>query len=98
MRDSQQSWIGRSGGLNLTGDMVDVWRVRLDCGSAVLDELEDVLAADERQRADRFHFERDRRRYVCARGVLRLILGSYLRSDPRDVIFDYGSHGPERTR
>ena len=52
--------------------------------AAVPDCLEDlktfreVLDADERERAARFHFERDRERYIVARGVLRLLLNAYL--------------------
>ena len=42
--------------------------------------LRDVLDAEERDRAARFHFERDRERYIVARGILRLLLSTYLGS------------------
>jgi 4'-phosphopantetheinyl transferase len=43
-----------------------------------LTRLREVLDAEERERAARFHFDRDRERYIVARGVLRLLLSSYL--------------------
>jgi len=47
-----------------------------------------TLLRDERARAVRFYFERDRERFIVARGVLRVILGGYLNRAPRTpVIF-----------
>jgi 4'-phosphopantetheinyl transferase len=43
-----------------------------------LETLREVLDAEERERAARFHFERDRERYIVARGVLRRLLSAYL--------------------
>jgi 4'-phosphopantetheinyl transferase len=43
-----------------------------------LETLRQVLDAEERERAARFHFERDRERYIIARGVLRRLLSTYL--------------------
>src|SRR5688572_28593871 len=42
--------------------------------------LREVLNAEERERAARFHFERDRERYIVARGVLRMLISTYLGS------------------
>ena len=72
---------------------VDVWSVPLDGPAALLTRLESVLSSHERERADRFHFDRDRRRFVCARGVLRSLIGEYLSVSPRDLAFSYGEHG-----
>jgi len=43
-----------------------------------LETLREVMDAEERERAARFHFERDCERYIVARGVLRLLLSTYL--------------------
>ena len=40
-----------------------------------------LLSAEERARANRFRFERDRTRYINAHGVMREILGSYIGVD-----------------
>jgi 4'-phosphopantetheinyl transferase len=72
---------------------VDVWAVRLDQNAAPLDWLRSLLSPDERARADRFHFERDRRRFTRARAVLRQLLGEYLGMSAREVRFSYGPNG-----
>jgi 4'-phosphopantetheinyl transferase len=52
-----------------------------------------VLSEDELERAARFRFERDRRRFVAARSTLRSLLASYLDSSPGDIAFAYGRYG-----
>lgn len=55
--------------------------------------LERSLSADERDRAERFHLPRHRRAFVAARGLLRAILGRYLRTAPSGLQFSSGPHG-----
>ena len=68
---------------------VDLWLAALDLPAASVKEFETFLSDDERRRADRFHFARDRRRFVVARGVLRSVLGQHLKERPEDVQFCY---------
>ncbi len=70
---------------------VHVWRVWLD--ERLTHELYPVLAHDERERADRFHFERDRNHFIVGRGMLRTILASYLSVRPDELRFGYGEKG-----
>jgi 4'-phosphopantetheinyl transferase len=72
---------------------VGVWRVELDAEVPALAGYLGDLAPDERERAGRFHFERDRCRFVIARGVLRRLLAEALGSAPGEVAFRYGRHG-----
>jgi 4'-phosphopantetheinyl transferase len=51
------------------------------------------LSEDERQRAGRYAFEREWRRFVVARGRLRQLLGERLGARPQDIAFTYGKHG-----
>jgi 4'-phosphopantetheinyl transferase len=69
---------------------VHVWRVALDPGDEAVAELRGLLAADEVARAERFHFEKHRRRYTVGRGALRWLLGGYLGTAPEAVRFAYG--------
>src|SRR5262245_34603293 len=62
-------------------DDVHVWRVPLRCAAGIVERCAGLLSADERERAERFYFERDRRRYVRARAALRAVLGGYLDVD-----------------
>lgn len=75
--------------LDLPGDEVQLWRIDLD--SIANDEVrwKVVLSADEAARAARYRFARDRQRYVATRAWLRMILGNYLRMEPKDLRFVY---------
>jgi 4'-phosphopantetheinyl transferase len=73
-------------------DRIEVWRIDLD--RQVPDGLDlALLSADERDRAARFHFEIDRKRFQCCRSALRLILGRYLRIAPETISFQYQING-----
>lgn len=77
----------------LSADEVHVWALPLDPPPAALERLGRLLAPDERARAARFRFERDRRRYVAGRARLRELLGRYLGADPAILRFAYGPQG-----
>lgn len=72
---------------------VHVWRASLDLESTVVRQHEATLAPDERARAARFAFERDRNHFVVARGTLRQLLGKYLNRPPSGLQFGYGPQG-----
>jgi 4'-phosphopantetheinyl transferase len=75
---------------------VRVWFARLDLPAPVVAGRERRLSSDERARAAAFRFDRDRRRFVAARGFLRGVLGECLGIPPREVTFAYGPHGKPR--
>lgn len=77
----------------LAEDEVHVWCASLEQGQACVQALREHLDEAERAKADRFHFEKDRRHYTVGRGVLRDLLGRYLRVPPARVIFSYNSYG-----
>jgi 4'-phosphopantetheinyl transferase len=52
-----------------------------------------VLSDDERKRAARFRFNRDRRRFLAGRSALRSLIASYLGVAPVEVAFGYGPQG-----
>jgi len=84
--------------LELTRDEVHVWRASLECGESVLRPFEATLAAEERARAQRFVFQPDRDSYIAARGILRELLGSYLKQAPGEIEFEYGPQGKPALR
>lgn len=79
--------------LSLPANHVHVWRAVIDVSEAAREELEEVLSTDERERATRYPFTRDRRRFVAARGILRHILARYASLDPADLVFVYNDCG-----
>jgi 4'-phosphopantetheinyl transferase len=64
---------------------------RSDSGS-----FEGLLSPDERSRAESFRFQRDRSRFVSARGLLRTLVGERLGRDPSRIEFAYGERGKPR--
>jgi 4'-phosphopantetheinyl transferase len=72
--------------------VVDVYLADTDACNETADGLA-VLSREERDRADRFRFDRDRRSYVARRATLRSLLSQYLACAPRDVPICTGPHG-----
>ena len=77
----------------LEPDDAHLWRVSLTASDESVEAFAQTLSADERLRADSFHFEKLRRRFIIGRGVLRTLLGQYLGRAPADLVFVYGPHG-----
>ena len=86
----------------LKADEVHIW-----CAS-LLDPQNDetyffsLLSEDERERAHRFTFPNDQRRYIISRGILRCLLAKYLNELPHNIEIIYGLWGkpcllPERS-
>ncbi len=90
---SECDWADAPNALSLTRDHVHIWRVQLNCSEHALRLFEQTLEPEERARAERFHFERDRRRFIAARAQLRMILARYVGIDPYALVFSYGSRG-----
>ncbi|MHC1725284.1 MAG: 4'-phosphopantetheinyl transferase superfamily protein [Syntrophobacteraceae bacterium] len=74
-------------------DEVHVWSAYLDLPKPEVDLLQEVLSADEWARAAKFHFPRDRRRFIAGRAALRMILGMYLGVASKSLVLAYGPHG-----
>jgi 4'-phosphopantetheinyl transferase len=72
---------------------IHVWRASLDRGRDETGRLSETLDPEERQRAARFVFERHRRRFVVARGVLRNILARYLSLRPGEIVLQFNEYG-----
>lgn len=77
----------------LERDLVHLWRVNLNLSPTTIKELAGLLSQDEMAKANRFRFQKHKRRFVVARGVLRHLLGNYLQINPKEVKFQYGDRG-----
>ena len=69
---------------------VHVWRASL-CGGWERDW--NILSQDEKARAERFQFERDKRRFVLCRATLRRLLAEYAGVAADDAPLVYGPFG-----
>lgn len=79
--------------MTLASAEVHVWLASLEPPDDEVRARAATLDAAERDRAVRYHFARDRRRFVAARGILRAVLGAYLDVSPAGIAFAYGPHG-----
>ena len=66
-----------------------MWRIDLAAVALAEKRWQEILSPDERTRAARFHFERDRQHFTATRALLRTLLGSYVGSEPADLVFRY---------
>jgi 4'-phosphopantetheinyl transferase len=90
--DAQTIWQSPTTELSLPRDEVHVWRARLDQPQR-LAAFSALLASDEQARAARYRFAKDRDHFIIARGLLRTLLGRYLRLNPADISFRYSAFG-----
>jgi 4'-phosphopantetheinyl transferase len=72
---------------------VHVLGVHLGDLQASFKGLAAVLSEDEHLKVGRFFYERDRRCFAIARGMLRCLLAGYLSMHPKEIRFSYGKFG-----
>ena len=72
---------------------VDVWCITLDCEPPLIARARALLSADERARADAFHFQRLHDDFVAARATLRVLLSRTVGAAAGELRFAYGPQG-----
>jgi 4'-phosphopantetheinyl transferase len=94
----QVSWPSPPAELRLGENEVHIWKAHLDLAPASIPKLFEVLNDAERNRAERFVFDKDRTRFVVARSILRLLVAQYLNTSARTIEFSYGPQGKPSLR
>lgn len=87
------NWLPPPVDLSLSPTEVHVWRISLKQPVAVIQQCRQTLSGDELSRAKRFHFERDRQRFIVARSGLRQIISRYTKQQPTELYFGYTDYG-----
>lgn len=72
---------------------VQIWQFYLGGRDRELTAWRNTLSDDEKNRADRYCFDRDARAFVAGRGQLRSLLGLYLNLAPTQIKFIYSKTG-----
>jgi 4'-phosphopantetheinyl transferase len=70
---------------------VHLWRIKLS--QETEQHWQRILTTEEQERAHRFHFAADRRRFTVTRGLLRTLLGQYLDAEPESLSFECNEFG-----
>jgi 4'-phosphopantetheinyl transferase len=68
-------------------DNVHVWGVLLEAEADIVEQCLQCLSPEESGRANRFKSEQQRRQFVVAHGVLRMVLSRYGDCGPRELSF-----------
>jgi len=82
---SGERWEPAPAVVDLRPDGVDLWKGSLDAAPDALAAFRDTLSEDERARADRFAFPRERERFTASRGLLREVLARYAGATPASL-------------
>lgn len=90
---SINDWAAPPKALALCREEIHVWRVSLNQPEPGIQESFRLLNPDERERAGRFRFQKDRDHFTVARGALRVILSRYLDAPPERLSFCYNEYG-----
>ena len=72
---------------------VHIWRSDLQAPLTLFPQYEKVLSRDERIRAQKFHFQKDRNQYITGRGILRHLISLYTQIAPEKIKFEYSRFG-----
>jgi 4'-phosphopantetheinyl transferase len=72
---------------------VDVWRLSLDPLGSIVNEFRARLSAEENDRAEKFKFHKDRKRFILTHGLLRVILRLYADVAPEELRFTANRYG-----
>lgn len=72
---------------------VHIWNFDLDNLNSKKLKLEKILSDDELARANKFHFEIDKDRFICSRGLLRFLSGIYTGKSPDKISFSFNHYG-----
>ncbi|RUR12755.1 4'-phosphopantetheinyl transferase superfamily protein [Legionella sp. km772] len=74
----------------LNESRIDLWQFSLEEELHAADQL---LNSEEKARANRFYFDKHRRRFATSRAAVRIILARYLNVSPEQLEFTYNAQG-----
>lgn len=94
MKILDETWQIPYRNLSLATDEVHIWRANLNRKNGALERFKGFLAENEIKRANRYYFDRDRKRFIVKQAVLRMILGLfYLDCGPHAISFGTNQYG-----
>jgi 4'-phosphopantetheinyl transferase len=87
-----------TGPIQLGSREVHIHGIWLKASDIALAHYRSTLSLEERQRAERFSFEKLRRSYTLSRGGLRILLAHYLNCSPNEIELTSGPNGKPALR
>ena len=86
-------WLNPPDNLILSEEEAHIWRADLELDECFESSFLKLLSPDEKSRAHKFRFAKDRRNFIIARGILRSLIGKYLEINPAEISFQYSEFG-----
>ncbi len=86
-------WQNPSQNLTINPQEVHVWKTNLEQSSINVQNSFNILNEDEKNKAQRFRFEKHQKRFTIARSNLKRILSFYLSIPPQEIEFQYNTYG-----
>lgn len=77
----------------LFSDHIHVWTVKTTPSLELINRCQNALSEQELKRVPFFKFEAVRENYIISQGMLRILLGAYLKISPRDLKIGRHSKG-----
>jgi 4'-phosphopantetheinyl transferase len=77
----------------LGANEIHVWAATLSAPPDLLQKFSDTLTPEEKERANRFKFDKHRNRFIAGRGTLRAILAQSLSANASRLRFNYLENG-----
>ena len=77
----------------LLSNEIHLWSASLDVSPERIRFYESCMDSRERRRAERYSVELSRERFICARGILKELLGKYIHVEPKSISFTLGRLG-----
>ncbi|GJM16812.1 MAG: hypothetical protein DHS20C13_21390 [Thermodesulfobacteriota bacterium] len=93
MKQKDSKWLRPPKAPELLPNEIHIWRTYLYFNGHSTNHFYSILSEDEKSKANRFRFEKDKKRFVITRGLLRETLGLYLEIDSKDLDFNYNKYG-----
>ena len=77
----------------LANNEIHIWLCNLNIPNKSISNLKKILSRKELDKADKFHFTKDRNSFVVSRASLKIILSKYINIEPIYVNFIYNKYG-----
>jgi 4'-phosphopantetheinyl transferase len=88
------NWLSPPNHLFLNNNELHIWRAIWDDSFVnSLSHFMELLSNDELNRAKKYHFERDRQKFIFWRGSFKSILSKYVNISAPNIQFNYNSYG-----
>ncbi|MGP0129206.1 MAG: 4'-phosphopantetheinyl transferase family protein [cyanobacterium endosymbiont of Rhopalodia musculus] len=89
-------WLKSPNCLTINPSDIHLWKQHLKVSDLEVNRCFEILNQEEKIKAQKFSFEKHKRRFIVARGTLKTILGRYLNIPAPTIEFTYSSRGKPR--